>query len=270
MDEGHAHGAPETGGLDHQPRVRGAGGERGHLALHGRPVRGPPSGGHLAPVHYRDAQPAAHPLEQGLVHPERGRRDTGARVGQAGGIEQRLDRAVLAERPVEADDHHRGRIHGREPVEGGADGDRALAPERGRVVVRGRGPVVAAVVGREPPPRAVEADQDLADVRAGIGQGGRDGGARDDRDIVLGRRAAEQDDDGWQGTDALRADTRAAGAASSARSIAAGGVMPAMASRPSRRGTRSRTPARRHGARRRPLGRGPPAGGRRRPCPSGR
>ena len=54
---------------------------------------------------------------------------------------------------------------------------------------------VAPVAGREPPPRPVEIDQDLLDGMSLLGQGGGDRGPGHDRDVVLGRRPAEQDDD---------------------------------------------------------------------------
>ena len=100
--------------------------------------------------------------------PERRRRDAGARVGEPGRLEQRLDRAVLAERPVEGD---RPR-----PAPGRVAASRSRAAptrhgpvgaERGRVVVGGRGPVRRAD-GRpgshhQPPSRSMS---DLARRRA--------------------------------------------------------------------------------------------------------
>ena len=52
-----------------------------------------------------DAAVAQHLLEQVLVHRERGRRDAGADVRDAGELEQALHRPVLAERPVQDRQH---------------------------------------------------------------------------------------------------------------------------------------------------------------------
>ena len=99
---------------------------------------------------------------------------------------------------------------GREAVERGADRERAGRAERRRVVVGGRRPAVAAVPGRQPPPAAVEIDQDLVrTARPAPGEAGGDRRPRHDRDVVLGRRAAEQDDDRRIGPGRSRAGHRA-------------------------------------------------------------
>ena len=70
-----------------------------------------------------------------------------------------------------------------------------VAPSARRVVVGRRLAALAAVVGRQPPPAAVEVDEDLLDGVAVDRERLGDRGPRHDRHVVLGRRAAEQDDD---------------------------------------------------------------------------
>ena len=55
---------------------------------------------------HRDPMVAEHRLEQVLVHAEGRCCNSGADVGDAGQLEQALDGAVLAERPVQDWDHH--------------------------------------------------------------------------------------------------------------------------------------------------------------------
>ena len=64
-------------------------------------------------------------LKMRLVHADRRGGHARPGVGQAGRLEQRLDGAVLAERPVERDDHDRRGSRGGQPVDGGAERDRA-------------------------------------------------------------------------------------------------------------------------------------------------
>ena len=116
--------------------------------------------------------------------------------GEAGRLEHRLDRAVLAERPVERDEDERRAASAPASRSIAAPArQRAVGAERRRVVVGGRGRPLAAMVGRQPPPAAVEVDQDLADVVAAADEGLGDRRAGHDRDVVLGRWAAEEDDD---------------------------------------------------------------------------
>ncbi len=84
---------------------------------------------------------------------------------------------------------------GGQAVECLAHAERPVGAERGRVVVgRGR-TIVATMVRRQPPPGAGEVDADPPDRVAGRLEGVGHGVPRDDRDVVLGRRAAEEDDD---------------------------------------------------------------------------
>ena len=141
MDERHPDARAEARRLDHQPRVAGSGRERLELAQDA--ARSPAQ---------RDARtssqsttgspiPRVEPLEDRLVHADRRRGDTRAGVGEAGRLEQRLDRAVLAERPVERDEHDRSRFGARSrssaaPTVSGpsrrARADRRRPPVRGR------------------------------------------------------------------------------------------------------------------------------------------
>ena len=109
VGERHPDRAAEACRLDHQPGVAAARGERLELT-EDRVAGGRPAlGADLDPVHDRQADAAAHALEQRLVHPDRRCRHARTGVGQVGRLEQRLDRAVLAERPVESDhDDRRG------------------------------------------------------------------------------------------------------------------------------------------------------------------
>ena len=54
--------------------------------------------------------PAAQPLEDDLVHADRRGGHARPGVGESGGLEQRLDRAVLAERAVEGDERRPARV----------------------------------------------------------------------------------------------------------------------------------------------------------------
>ena len=71
----------------------------------------------------RDAAVAQHGLEEVLVHAERGGGDPGADVGDAGELEQALDRAVLAERAVQ---------HGQDDVDGAERLGRLRVGEHGQ------------------------------------------------------------------------------------------------------------------------------------------
>ena len=125
-------------------------------------------GADLAPVDDRQADARGQPLEERLVHAERRGGHARAGVRQAGRLEQRLDRAVLAERAVEGDEHDRRRVARRQPVERRAGRCGPVRAERGRVVVGGRRAVVRGDGRRQPPPAAVEVDQDLLDGVAGV------------------------------------------------------------------------------------------------------
>ena len=134
-----------------------------------RAIVAPAGGPDLAPVDDRQADPADEALEHGLVHAEGRRRHAGAGVGEAGGLEHRLDGPVLAERTVEGDEHDRRGIARGEPVERGAGAQRALGAERRRVVVGGlRAGRRGRWSGGSHHQRAVEVDQDLADVVAAV------------------------------------------------------------------------------------------------------
>ena len=198
VDERHPDRAPEPRGFDHEPSVFGASGERGHLAPDARAVGLPAGVADLPPVDDGDPQPAAHPFEQGLVHAERRRGHPGTRVCEASRLEQRLDRAVLAERSVEADDDDRRGILRSETVDGGPDLDRTIRAKGSGVVVGGSCSLVAAMVGRQPPPATIEVDEDLADGRPAVGECPGDGRPGHDRYVMLGRRPAEQDHDRWK------------------------------------------------------------------------
>ena len=104
----------------------------------GRVAR-PAPGGDLAPVDDRQAEAAHEALEERLVHAERRGGHAGAGVRQVGRLEQGLDRAVLAEWPVEGDEHDRPGLPGGEALEDRAARQRALGAERGRIVEVGRG-----------------------------------------------------------------------------------------------------------------------------------
>ncbi len=74
------------------------------------------------------------------------------------------------------------------------DSGPVAATAHGIVVVGGRA-VLAPVAGRQPPPAAVEVDEDLLDRDARAGEGLGDRRARDDRNVMLCGRPAEEDDD---------------------------------------------------------------------------
>ncbi len=57
-----------------------------------------------------------------------------------------------------------------EAIQRGADRERPVGAERRRIVVGGRRAIATAVPGWQPPPPAVEIDQDLADVEPGVGR----------------------------------------------------------------------------------------------------
>ena len=196
MGQRHPDRAAEPRRLDHQPWIAGPLGKRRQLAEDRVAIRRPACRAHLAPLGHRQADAPGHPLEQRLVHAQRRGRDARARVRQTGGLEERLDRAVLAERPVERDEHDGCRPGRGQAVERRARRERPVGPERARVVVGGAGPVVAAMIRGQPPPAAGEVDQDLLDGVPGPGEGLGDGGPRHDRHVVLGRRPAKQHDDG--------------------------------------------------------------------------
>ena len=121
-----------------------------------------------------------------------------------------------------------GRV-GRQAVDGRADRERSLRAERGAGRrTRRASRSVAPVTRRQPPPRPVEVDEDLLDGMSLVGQRGGDRGPGHDRDVVLGRRAAEQHDDRRSGGFAVG---RLGGRAVTARPP----------SRSSRRRTRPRT-----------------------------
>ena len=122
--------------------------------------------------------------------------DARAGVRQADGLETRLDRAVLAVRPVEGDEDDRCVGTGGQPVDGVADGLRSgrarARPGRRRSRAGGRrGDGRPASVHQR---RSRSMTHRLhGDAR--IAQRVRDGRAGHDRHVVLRRRAAEEDDD---------------------------------------------------------------------------
>ena len=148
VDEGHPDRAPEARRLDHQPRVGRVGGERRELRPDRVGLGGPGVGADLAPIDDRQADAAAHALEQRLVHADGRCRDARSGVGEPGRLEERLDRPVLAERAVEGDEHDGCRA-GRPPAgrwrRRAASGPATRAPPGRR---RRTGPAVAAVPGR--------------------------------------------------------------------------------------------------------------------------
>ena len=145
---------PRRAGLTIRRGIAGARGERLELGEHARRVARPAPGGDLAPVDDRQAEAADEALEERLVHADRRGRDAGAGVRQVGRLEQRLDGAVLAERPVEGDEHDRPGIPGGEPLEDRAARQRTLGPERSRVVEVGRGQRASAPPAVAAPRRA--------------------------------------------------------------------------------------------------------------------
>ncbi len=120
----------------------------------------------------------------------------GPRVGEVGGLEECLDRAVLAERPVQRDHDDRRRATCGELVDGGADAwmDRwpRATPGRRRRRPVGRRDRWSAGSRHQ---RAVEVDEDLVDGVAEVAERVGDGRARHDRDVVLRGRPTEEDDD---------------------------------------------------------------------------
>jgi hypothetical protein len=62
---------------------------------------------------------------------------------------------------------------------------RTLGTEGGRIVVVALWPAVAPMLRGQPPPLAVEIDQDLTHGVAAPGERVRDGGAGHDRDVML-------------------------------------------------------------------------------------
>ena len=119
-----------------------------------------------------------------------------------------------------------GRVR-REPVDGGADRERALGAERGRVVVGGGRPAVAPMVGRQPPPRGRRG-------RSGPGSTGWPASARARRRWPSRRRSRRR----------ARPTGRRAGRRPGPGSRRASRLMRPPPSRTSRRGTRPRTRAR--------------------------
>ena len=147
VGEGHPDGRAEPRRLDHQPRVGRRAGERLELAEHGGPARCPRGGPNLQPVDDREAEPAPDALLRRLVHAEGRGQHAGAGVRQPGRLEQRLDRAVLAERAVQRDEHERLRRRRREAIDRGSNRVRAIAAER-RTGRRTRRPVDRRAGGR--------------------------------------------------------------------------------------------------------------------------
>src|SRR5207247_2595371 len=121
--------------------------------------------------------------------------DPGTRVGQPGGLEQRLDGPVLAEGPVQGNEREGPRVVRGEPIERRAGTQRTLPTERCWIVVGRRRPLLTTVTGRQPPPAPVEIDQDEANVVAVGGQRLGDRRSGDDRHVVLGRWTTEEHDD---------------------------------------------------------------------------
>ena len=199
VGEGHPDGAPEARRLDHEPILPCPAGKGLELAEDRFGRRPPARCRHLAPVDDGQAEAAPDPLLQRLVHADGRPEDPRARVGQAGRLEEGLDRAILPERPVERDEHDRCRSFGSEPVEGRPHGMRSIGPEAHRLVVGCRGATVPAMVRGQPPPGSVEVDEHLVDGHPVRPQRVGDGRPGDDRDVVLGRRSAEEDDDGRRG-----------------------------------------------------------------------
>ena len=138
--------------------------------------------------------PAAreHVLGLRLVHGQRRGQHAAAHVGHAGQLEQALDGAVLAQRSVQEGEHDdllvvgAGQCLGR--VRGRAPGGQRLG-ERSRTGGERRGP------HRWRPSTGRLGDGDRLDVVAvGVG-GGQDVAGRHQGHLVLGRLAAEQDDE---------------------------------------------------------------------------
>ncbi len=82
-----------------------------------------------------------------------------------------------------------------QPVQRRAGGDRSVRPEPDRIVVGSGRAVRPPMVRRQPPPPALEIDEHLLDVVTGVRERLGDGRPGHDRDVVLGRGPAEQDDD---------------------------------------------------------------------------
>ena len=155
VGERHPDARAQPRRLDHQPRVAGSGRERLELAQDGRPLARPARRADLDPVDDRQPDPPREPLEDRLVHADRRRGDARSGVGEAGRLEQRLDRAVLAERPVERDEHDRVAVRargaGRAPRRSSPGRSRPARAGRRRPPVRGPrggGPPAAATSGR--------------------------------------------------------------------------------------------------------------------------
>ena len=103
-------------------------------------------GAHLHPGQDRQLQRAADALEERLVHAHRGRRRSGAAVGQADRLEQRLDLAVLAERPVQGREDDGLRAAAGQLLQRRGARERARAPS-----AAGSWKAVAGRPGRAPP-----------------------------------------------------------------------------------------------------------------------
>ena len=195
----------------------------------------------LPPVHDRQADPAAHPLEQRLVHPDRRGRDAGTRVGQAGRLEERpgpsrprrTGRAGRSRPPAPVAWRRAGRWR---PRPG------AVRSRRGRAGRRSRPPGDRpGVTGREPPPAPIEVDQD-----------------RLDREASAARAAAIAVPD--------TTDTSCSADGPPSRTTTGGrALMPPPPSRSSRPRTRPRTRGSRRAGRGPRPGRARPGAGRRRP-----
>jgi hypothetical protein len=199
VGQGHPHRAAEPSRFDDQAGIAGPAGERLELGQDAGRVGQPAPRGDLPPIDHRQAQTPNETLEQRLVHAHCRGRHAGPGVGQVGCLEQSLDGAVLAERAVKCDEHDRSGLLVGQPLEDGATRQRTSATEGRRVVEIGRdeggGAGACADRAGQPPPAAVEVDQDPAHSVTGLGEGTGHRRARDDRDVVLGRWPAEEDDD---------------------------------------------------------------------------
>ena len=152
---------PRRGGLDHEPRVAACRPRTPRARRARRRGRAPsaPRGPRTQSV-TGSPSPRDEPLEHRLVHADGARRHARARVREARRLAQRLGRPVLAERAVEREEHDGPRR--RAPAiasRASAGRRRAVGAQRGRVVVGGLRPAVAAEPVGQPPPAAVEVDQ---------------------------------------------------------------------------------------------------------------
>ena len=189
---------PSRAGLTISARVADAGANASSSAQDALAVT-PPSVGapDLEPVDDRHAEAARQALEDRLVHADRRGSDAGAGVGEAGRLEQRLDRAVLAERAVERDERRPARVArrpSRSSAAPAADADRPRRARPGRrTVAPATGPRMvgraAATSGR----RGRSASRSTGWPRRRSAS--RDGRARHERHVVLRRRAAQEHDD---------------------------------------------------------------------------